>query len=197
MILHTNLISRKDENREEKKTKKEEEEEEEKLNQKDTEVRKTQEEADKRKKEQQEELHNQKGEKGTDGIKIGRWKIFLNNRKLIFCILLITLVSIIGIALSLNGEPYNSSQIPEDIWNCTQEILITENSGKTLQGYPVLVSLDSSNFNFKKQKVTDQTFDSSQKMKCSITGLKLGILKMKRLLSGLSFRFSLQTRVLK
>lgn len=40
----------------------------------------------------------------------------------------------------------------ETSWNCSQEILITENAGKTLQGYPVLVSLNSSNFNFSKAK---------------------------------------------
>lgn len=37
-------------------------------------------------------------------------------------------------------------------WNYSQEILITENAGKTLQGYPVFVSLNSSNFNFSKAK---------------------------------------------
>ncbi|HEY3361343.1 MAG TPA: DUF2341 domain-containing protein [Methanosarcina sp.] len=37
-------------------------------------------------------------------------------------------------------------------WNHSMEILITENAGKTLQGYPVLVSLNSSNFNFSKAK---------------------------------------------
>lgn len=37
-------------------------------------------------------------------------------------------------------------------WNYSQEILITENTGKTLQGYPILVNLNSSNFNFSKAK---------------------------------------------
>ncbi|HHV24500.1 MAG TPA: DUF2341 domain-containing protein [Methanosarcina sp.] len=39
-----------------------------------------------------------------------------------------------------------------DSWSCSQEILVTENAGKTLQGYSVPVSLDSSNFNFSESK---------------------------------------------
>jgi hypothetical protein len=40
----------------------------------------------------------------------------------------------------------------ENSWNCSQEILITENAGKTLQGYTVPVGLNSSNFNFSEAK---------------------------------------------
>ena len=37
-------------------------------------------------------------------------------------------------------------------WNYSQEIIITENAGKTLTDYPVPVGLNSSNFNFSKAK---------------------------------------------
>ena len=37
-------------------------------------------------------------------------------------------------------------------WSFSQEILVTENAGKTLEGYPVPVSLDSTNFNFSEAK---------------------------------------------
>lgn len=40
----------------------------------------------------------------------------------------------------------------EDSWDCSKEILITENAGKDLQGYPVAVCLNSSNFNFSEAK---------------------------------------------
>ena len=40
----------------------------------------------------------------------------------------------------------------ENSWNYSQEILITENAGKTLQEYPVPVGLNSSNFNFSEAK---------------------------------------------
>jgi hypothetical protein len=37
-------------------------------------------------------------------------------------------------------------------WNYSQEINITENSNKTLTGYPILICLNSSNFDFSKAK---------------------------------------------
>ena len=64
----------------------------------------------------------------------------------VFFILLLT-----GCALAATGGTSGLST-KENSWNCSQEILITENTGKTLQGYPVPVSLNSSNFNFSEAK---------------------------------------------
>lgn len=58
--------------------------------------------------------------------------------------------SLTGYALAATGTSDLSTK--ENSWNCSKEILITENAGKTLQGYPVAVSLNSSNFNFSEAK---------------------------------------------
>lgn len=58
--------------------------------------------------------------------------------------------SLTGYALAATGTSDFSTK--ENSWNCSKEILITENAGKTLQGYPVAVSLNSSNFNFSEAK---------------------------------------------
>lgn len=53
----------------------------------------------------------------------------------------------------------------ENSWNYSQEILITENTGKTLQEYSVPVGLNSSNFNFSQAKSdgSDIRFSSGNK----------------------------------
>lgn len=56
-----------------------------------------------------------------------------------------------GCALGATDNVWNPST-SENSWNCSQEIVVTENAGKTLQGYPVPVSLNSSNFNFSEAK---------------------------------------------
>lgn len=58
--------------------------------------------------------------------------------------------SLTGCALAATGTSDLSTK--ENSWNCSKEILITENTGKTLQGYPIAVSLNSSNFNFSEAK---------------------------------------------
>jgi hypothetical protein len=63
----------------------------------------------------------------------------------VFFIFLLT-----GCALGSMGTSGLSTK--DNLWNCSQEILITENAGKTLQGYPVPVGLNSSNFNFSEAK---------------------------------------------
>ncbi|HET8689135.1 MAG TPA: DUF2341 domain-containing protein, partial [Methanosarcina sp.] len=64
----------------------------------------------------------------------------------VFFIFLLT-----GCALAATESTWSIST-KENSWNCSQEILVTENAGKTLQGYPVPVSLNSSNFNFSEAK---------------------------------------------
>jgi len=53
----------------------------------------------------------------------------------------------------------------DNSWNCSKEILITENAGKDLQGYPVAVVLNSSNFNFSEAKIdgSDLRFSSGNR----------------------------------
>lgn len=58
--------------------------------------------------------------------------------------------SLTGCALAATGTSDLSTK--ENSWDCSKEILITENAGKPLQGYPVAVSLNSSNFNFSEAK---------------------------------------------
>ena len=64
----------------------------------------------------------------------------------VFSIFLLT-----GCALAATDDVRDLST-KENSWNRSQEILITENAGKTLQGYSVPVSLNSSNFNFSEAK---------------------------------------------
>lgn len=64
----------------------------------------------------------------------------------LFLIFLLT-----GCALGAINNTWNLST-SENSWNFSQEIVVTENAGKTLQGYPVPVSLNSSNFNFSEAK---------------------------------------------
>lgn len=64
----------------------------------------------------------------------------------VFSIFLLT-----GCALAATDDVRDLST-KENSWNHSQEILITENAGKTLQGYTVPVSLNSSNFNFSEAK---------------------------------------------
>jgi len=64
----------------------------------------------------------------------------------VFFIFLLT-----GCALAATDNTWDLST-KENSWNCSQEILVTENAGKTLQGYPVPVGLNSSNFNFSEAK---------------------------------------------
>lgn len=64
----------------------------------------------------------------------------------VFFILLLT-----GCALAATGGTSGLST-KNNLWNSSQEILITENAGKTLQGYPIPVGLNSSNFNFSEAK---------------------------------------------
>ena len=58
--------------------------------------------------------------------------------------------SLTGCALAATGTSDLSTK--ENSWDCSKEILITENAGKPLQGYSVAVSLNSSNFNFSEAK---------------------------------------------
>jgi hypothetical protein len=67
----------------------------------------------------------------------------------IFSVFFIFLLT--GCALAATDDTSGIST-KENSWNHFQEILITENAGKTLQGYPVAVSLNSSNFNFSEAK---------------------------------------------
>ncbi|RXA21382.1 DUF2341 domain-containing protein [Methanosarcina sp. MSH10X1] len=64
----------------------------------------------------------------------------------VFFIFLLT-----GCALGVTDNVWNLSS-EEDSWNSFQEIVVTENAGKTLQGYPIPVNLNSSNFNFSEAK---------------------------------------------
>ena len=65
--------------------------------------------------------------------------------------LLFLLILLTGCALGAIDNTWNPST-SENSWNYSQEIVVTENSGKTLQGYTVPVSLNSSNFNFSNAK---------------------------------------------
>jgi len=62
------------------------------------------------------------------------------------------LVLITGFALASANDLWALSTI-NDTGACSQEITITENSGKNLIGYQVPINLDSSNFNFSKANV--------------------------------------------
>jgi len=77
----------------------------------------------------------------------------------VFFIFLLT-----GCALAATG---GTSGLPteKNSWNCSKEILITENAGKDLQGYPVAVVLNSSNFNFSEAKIdgSDLRFSSGNR----------------------------------
>lgn len=77
----------------------------------------------------------------------------------VFFIILLT-----GCALAVTESKLGIST-KENSWNYSQEILVTENAGKTLQGYPVSVSLNSSNFNFSEAKSdgSDIRFSSENK----------------------------------
>ena len=57
--------------------------------------------------------------------------------------LLFLLILLTGCALGAIDNTWNPST-SENSWNYSQEIVVTENSGKTLQGYTVPVSLNSS-----------------------------------------------------
>ncbi|AKB49502.1 hypothetical protein MSBRW_0249 [Methanosarcina barkeri str. Wiesmoor] len=65
----------------------------------------------------------------------------------IFSVFLIFLLT--GCALAATGDTSDLST-KDNSWNYSKEILITENAGKDLQGYPVAVVLNSSNFNFSE-----------------------------------------------
>ncbi|WP_292391230.1 DUF2341 domain-containing protein [Methanosarcina sp. UBA5] len=81
---------------------------------------------------------------------------------IIFSVFFIFLLT--GCALAATDRMQGIST-EETSWNYSQEILITENAGKTLQGYPILVRLNSSNFNFSKAKSdgSDIRFSSENK----------------------------------
>ncbi|HPS88954.1 MAG TPA: DUF2341 domain-containing protein, partial [Methanosarcina vacuolata] len=77
----------------------------------------------------------------------------------VFFIFLLT-----GCALAATGGTSGLST-EQNSWNCSKEILITENAGKDLQGYPVAVVLNSSNFNFSEAKIdgSDLRFSSGNR----------------------------------
>ncbi|PAV12915.1 hypothetical protein ASJ81_04810 [Methanosarcina spelaei] len=67
----------------------------------------------------------------------------------IFSIVLIFLLTDCALAATSGTSGISTK---DNSWSCSKEILITENAGKDLQGYPVAVVLDSSNFNFSEAK---------------------------------------------
>lgn len=81
---------------------------------------------------------------------------------IIFSVFFIFLLT--GCALAATDSTSGLSTT-EDSWDCSKEILVTENAGKDLQGYPVAVSLNSSNFNFSEAKSdgSDLRFSSGER----------------------------------
>jgi len=67
----------------------------------------------------------------------------------IFSIVLIFLLTDCALAATSDASGISAK---DNSWSCSKEILITENAGKDLQGYPVAVVLNSSNFNFTEAK---------------------------------------------
>jgi len=80
----------------------------------------------------------------------------------IFSVFFIFLLT--GCALAATGGTSGIST-KDNSWNSSKEILITENAGKDLQGYPVAVVLNSSNFNFSEAKIdgSDLRFSSGNR----------------------------------
>ncbi len=80
----------------------------------------------------------------------------------IFSVFFIFLLT--GCALAATGGTSGIST-KDNSWNSSTEILITENAGKDLQGYPVDVVLNSSNFNFSEAKIdgSDLRFSSGNR----------------------------------
>lgn len=80
----------------------------------------------------------------------------------IFSVFFIFLLT--GCALAATGGTLGIST-KDNSWNSSTEILITENAGKDLQGYPVAVVLNSSNFNFSEAKIdgSDLRFSSGNR----------------------------------